>query len=488
MFLLFKHLGGNRLKIKNYDVTDSLAEAKKMLAAKKMDQETRAMFQLLITLIELMASLFGANSKNSSKPPSQDPHREKPVKEKSARKAGGQPGSEGRTLEQTSRPDEVVFLGVDRRTLPRGESYTECKPEKRQVFDVKLSVFVTEYQAEVLVDGKGRKYVAPFPTGVTAPVQYGSGVRSLACYLSCFQMLPFERLKAFFNEHLLLPISTGTLAHIRADAAAKLEDFEKAARIALLRAGLLFCDETGINVAGKNRWIHCASSTQWTLLVPHEKRGKKAADDIGVLGLYQGIMIHDNWPFYFKYTDCSHALCNAHQIRELTRISEDNGKKWAAKMIVFLQELNKEVQDSSGKLTESIQLERRKTYREILASGEKEEPRETSPPTGKRGRQKQTKSRNLLDRLITRENETLLFMTEVDVPFTNNQGERDQRMTKVKQKVSGTYKTLETAKDDARIRSFISTCTKHGVSVADALNDIFRGKNPDFVTKMLQDT
>jgi len=471
--------------LKDIEIQGTIDSVKKLLESdRSLSEAARSLMSLLLLIVELLIKKLGVNSRNSSLPPSLDPNRKKETKKRGKLKPGGQAGHAGATLSQTKSPDEIISLAIDRRTLPRGETFISAKPEKRQKFDIILKIWVTEYQAEVLIDSKGRRYVAPFPDEVKAPVQYGPRLKGLALYMTCYQMLPFERLQEFFCGHLGLPISQGTLCNIRSQAAAALETFHKAVKIALLRASVLYCDETGINVAGKNRWLHCVSSSEWTLLVPHEKRGKDAPDAIGVLPSYKGIAMHDNWAPYFAYENCDHALCNAHQVRELTRLEEE-GVKWGKAMKEFLLALNEEVNEAGGVLTDRKQINRLTEYQEILKKGDKESPKQTSPPSGKRGRQKQSVARNLLDRLILREKETLLFMSNPDVPFTNNQGERDQRMTKVKMKVSGTYKNLESAANDALIRSFISTCKKKGYDVSHALNDLSRGVLPEFVKEIL---
>lgn len=474
------------MKIKGLDIGDSLRRAKSAASSRNASAaDLKAVVDLLVTILELLVGVIGQNSKNSHNPPSQDPFRAKTKHRQSGRKPGGQPDRIGKTLARVEDPDEIVSIGIDGRSLPKGETFSSRPPETRQVVEVRLDVFVTEYQAEVLLDSKGRKYTAPFPEGVSAPVQYGPSVRGMVTYLSSLQMMPFLRIRDYFAEHFGLPISAGTLVAIREEASEALEPFVVAAKKALLSSAVVFCDETGINVAGRNRWLHCASNTDWTLLLPHESRGSSAMEGLGFLASYKGIAMHDNWPSYFKYENCSHALCNAHHLRELESAKED-GQKWAAKMIDFLTELNTEVAKAGGSLTPRKQESRRKTYRQILANGKRECSLAASPPQGRRGRKPQSKARNLLERLIERETETFRFMTDARVPFTNNQAERDQRMTKVKQKVSGTYRTLETAEGDLRLRSFISTCQKQGISVAEALSNLHRGILPDFVTHQLR--
>lgn len=363
--------------------------------------------------------------------------------------------------------------------------------QKRQEFNIKITTFITEYQAQVLIDNLGVKYVAQFPKGIDGAVQYGPTVRGMAVYLSNFQMLPFERMSDFFRHQISLPISTGTLVNMNAEASKLLLEFEQAAKRALIKSSLIYHDETGINIAGKTHWLHSASNDLWTLFCAHKKRGNEAMNDIGILPNFSGIVMHDNWASYFVY-ECVHALCNAHHIRELTRAAEDDAQKWAAKMLTLLLAIKKEVDDSpDGKLSTERINERHNEYDSLLIEAELEctsplpEPLPEAGQKKKRGRQKKTKSRNLLERLKDRKAATLLFMENQLVPFTNNQAERDLRMTKVQQKISGCFRSESGATDFCRIRSFISTCMKQEEDVSQALNNLFRGKLPRFVEAYL---
>ena len=477
------------MKLKNIDVTAELKKAEELLAAQKdkITPEVLALIQLLMMIIKLMVNFFGANSKNSGKPPSQDPHRKKGKKEKTGKKSGGQKGHIGKNLEMVDNPDEIVKLIVNPDILPKNTTFTELPSQKRQEFNVKIDVFVTEYQAQVLVDRLGNKYVAEFPKGIDSSVQYGPSVRGLAVYLSNYQMLPFERMQDLFKHQMGLPISTGTLVNMNAQASQLLLKFEQAVKLALIQSPLIHHDETGINIAGKTYWLHSSSNDLWTHFYPHSKRGSDGMDEIGILPNFSGIIVHDNWASYFIY-DCIHALCNAHHIRELNRAAEDDGQLWAKEMIELLISIKKEVEESEEqKLSLDRAKERTREYDVLLEKAEEQcpPPPPEPPPRDvqkkKRGRQNKSRSRNLLERLKERKMATLLFMENEIVPFTNNQAERDLRMTKVQQKISGCFRGLQSAKDFCRIRSFISTCMKQKEDVSLALTNLFRGKLPDFV-------
>ena len=247
----------------------------------------------------------------------------------------------------------------------------------------------------------------------------------------------------------------------------------------------MHADETGININGERKWLHCNSSLNWTYLKTHQKRGKEAMDDMGVLGVlvkYNGILMHDHWKAYFQYIHINHVLCNAHHLRELEKAFEMENQKWAKTMKEFLINLNNEVHKADGILSKEESDRYREKYREILKMADIECPLIEPPPSlhngkKKQGRVKQTFARNLLERLQKFEHETLLFMDDKDVPFTNNLGERDIRMTKVQQKISGCFRSFDGAKTFCRIRSYISSAKKHGISPSDALLAVFQGKN-----------
>jgi transposase len=214
--------------------------------------------------------------------------------------------------------------------------------------------------------------------------------------------------------------------------------------------------------------------------MPHKKRGKEAMDEMGILPETKATLIHDHWKPYYRYEGKTHALCNGHHIRELTAAVEE-GQKWAQAMIDFLVGLNNRVDDCGGLLEKTEQMTVRENYRKILRKAEKECP---PPPCGahnKRGRIPRSKTRNLLERLRDFEDDVLRFMTDKAIPFTNNLAERDLRMTKVQQKISGCFRSWQGAKIFCRIRGYLSTCRKHDVSAADALAILFSGNLPAFV-------
>jgi transposase len=473
------------MKIESIDIQATIEKAQLLVREdKQLSTATKSMFEILIMIITLLANRLNLNSTNSSKPPSSDPNRVKRPREKTGKMAGGQNGHVGTTLQKVDTPDKVEEIKVDRRRLPAGQ-YRQVGFEARQVFDIDISRVVTEYRAQILENDKGTRFIAPFPEGVTKAVQYGTSIKAHSVYMSQFQLVPYNRVQDHFADQLNVPVSEGSIFNFNNEAFQRLDDFENLAKIELAASDVAHADETGINIGGKRLWLHCASNDGWTFYYPHGKRGKEAMDDIGILPNFKGILCHDHWKPYFKL-DCTHALCNAHHLRELERAWEEDGQQWALKMQNLLETINQKVNDAGGALDAQESEKYRLEYRELLKQAEIECPEPTGPrKKGKRGRIKKSRSRNLLERLRDFEQETLRFMDNVRVPFTNNLGENDIRMTKVQQKISGCFRSMEGAKIFCRIRSYLSTCRKHGVKASQALELLFNGKLPDFCARLV---
>lgn len=443
----------------------------------------RSILEVMIVLVKLMANRLSLSSRNSSQPPSTDRFAkgDKPNKDDSGKKSGGQPGRAGTTLEKIDDPDEIKSLMADRSTLPPGD-YRFVGFDCRQVFDIDIRRVVTEYQAEILENPQGQRFTAPFPAGVTKAAQYGNGVKVQSVYLSQYQLIPYKRVAEHFKDQLTLPISEGSVYAYNRQAYELLEVFEQKVIAKLLQSKVAHADETGINIGGKNHWLHCVSSPQWTLYYAHAKRGLEAMNSKLLLTLFTGILVHDHWKPYFKL-GCQHALCNAHHLRELTFAYEQDGQVWAKNMLDLLDVILQDVHAQGGALTVDQAGHYIEQYRAVLDQAERECPLPPDPEGTKRrrGRIKRSKSRNLLERLRDYEQETLRFMTDVDVPFTNNQGENDIRMTKLHQKISGCFRSQEGVDFFCRIRSYLSTCRKNDVSATTALTLLFEGKLPEFI-------
>jgi len=458
------------MTVENIDVSAALEKVKSLLKKEaKLSPAFKASVELLMLVVSLLVNRLGRNSQNSSLPPSQDPHRKKKTKSKGdKRKPGGQKGHKGATLQKIESPHEIEEIKIDRRTIPTG-TYTQVGYESRQVFDVKIDLCVTEYRAEILQNALGTQYVAHFPEGVTKAAQYGNEVKAQSVYMSQFQLIPLARVQDYFFDQVGLPISKGSISNFNQETYDLLESFEAWARSGLLSSQLNHADETGINLNGKGIWLHNLSNDKITLYHADEKRGKEGMDRMGVLPFYRGYLVHDHMKSYYRYENIIHCLCNAHHLRELERAWEEDHQTWAKSLQDLLIEINNVVHEAGGVLSAKKQVEYQERYRDILKRGDDECLRPPPKEPGKRGRQKKSKSRNLLERLRDFEGDALRFMSVAIVPFTNNRGENDLRMTKVQQKISGCFRSMEGARIFCRIRSFLATCRKNNVSPTDAL-------------------
>jgi len=472
------------VNIDGLDIDSTIKEVELALKNEKdLSPSLRTVMSMLVLMVKLLTNRVNKNSSNSSKPPSSDPNRLKSTRAKTDKNAGGQKGHKGSTLKQIDEPDEVEKIKLDKRTLPKGKTYKEVGFEKRQVFDIYVSRLVTEYQAQVLEDDSGKRYVAPFPEGVSKAVQYGNTLKAHAVYMSQYQLLPYKRIEEYFKQQLHIPISQGSVYNFNKEAYEKLGQFDGLVKEALAKASLMHVDETGVNVAGKRHWLHCASNQFFTSFMTHEKRGSEAMDSMNIIPRFEGVLCHDHWKAYYRYENCLHSLCNAHHLRELTFAHEQDKQKWAGKMKVWLEKTNKAVNQDGGELNQEKAKQFWLEYRKLLSEAEIEcPPPDEKERNGKRGRLKRSKSRNLLERLIKYDEDTLRFMENAEVPFTNNQGERDIRMTKVQQKISGAFRSLDGAKMFCRIRGYLSTCKKQGVTSGYAMELLFKGKLPDFIS------
>lgn len=433
---------------------------------------------------ELEAQL-AKNSRNSGKPPSSDGYKKpapKSLRTPHGRKPGGQPGHTGHTLKMADKPDFTEVHQASECTCCGGPLDGQCAEsvEKRQVHDLPaLRLFVTEHRAESQRCACGHLNKAAFPEGINAPVQYGAGIKAAVVYLNNYQLLPHARTCELLGDLFACPLSEGTLANILDQSNSLAATAVEQIKETVAQATVAHFDETGSRVEGKLWWLHTASTGQATYYDIHRKRGGEALDAIDILPGFSGRAIHDFWKAYFGY-DCDHALCNAHHLRELTFIHEQHEQDWAKRMIDCLLEI-KEAVDSdrgnSGHLHPEALEALTTRYRQVLDEGYAANPLPPLP-TGakkKRGRRKKTQSRNLLERLDAHQHEVLAFMHDFKVPFDNNQAERDLRMMKVRQKISGTFRTEEGAKTFCRLRSYLSTARKNSVSAMDALKRLFSG-------------
>lgn len=475
----------DEMKIENINVTKVIAQTRDMLKENKtLPSEFTALVSILLTVLEILLTRLNKNSSNSSIPPSQDPNRIKTrASAQPKRKPGGQPGRVGKTLKPIENPDEIIEVPIDRKTLPPGHTYTNVGFTKRQVIEFHLSRHVKEYRLEIVKNEKGKQFTAKGPFGTSRPIQYGASLKATASYMSIYQLIPYNRVEEYFRDQADMPISVGTLFNFNKEAFDLLEGFETIAKEKLRDSPFLHSDETSINVNGDRLWLHGALNDKWTLFMPHKRRGREAIDEMDILPWAKGVAIHDHWWAYFAYTQCPHALCNAHHLRELQAMVEKSPHHtWALLMKALLLEINETVHKSNGALREEDSIKYRQRYRDILKIGDQEcpPPPEVPDKPKKRGKIKNSKERNLLVRLRDFEDETLRFMDVPYVPFTNNPAENDIRMTKVHQKISGCFKSFEGAQIFCRVRSFLLSAQKHGITATQALNSLFSGNLPDF--------
>ncbi|MGC1309870.1 MAG: IS66 family transposase [Phormidesmis sp.] len=426
------------------------------------------------------------DSQNSSKPPSEDGFRKrtKSLRKKSKRPSGGQPGHPGSTLEWRESVDEVVLHSVDA-CDSCGASLSAVAVtdhEVRQVHELPpLQLQVIEHRAEIKCcaqcDWHSR---GQFPSEVNSSVQYGSGLKGLMVYLMDTQLLPSARTCEVLSEVLGCEVSEGTLYNARAQCFERLGPIEAQIKARIAASAVVHFDETGLRVKAKLWWLHVACTTSLTYYFVHPKRGQIAIDEMAVLPTFKGTSVHDGWQSYFLY-GCTHSLCNAHHLRELRFIVECYQQAWAAKMMKLLIEVKTAVDavklaaGTALSLPQRSRFERR--YQTLLKDGFKVNslpPVDESMPK-KRGRVKQSPPKNLLDRLKAHQSAVLAFMYNFQVPFDNNQAERDVRMMKLKQKISGCFRSPLGAQQFCRIRGYLSTLRKQGLPVLDALKAVFLG-------------
>ena len=426
------------------------------------------------------------DSSNSNKPPSSDglaKPKPKNLRKDQGRKPGGQPGHPGHTLERVENPDKVVPLALT--TCSCGAAELAHQPvlryEARQVFELpEPKLEVTEYRAEIKrCPCCGKTVRAPFPEGVTAPAQYGPRFLALLVYLHYQQLLPANRVAHLCEDLFGRPVSEAVLFRAARHCYDQLRPFEAAVIERLRNEPVVHVDESGLRVAARLHWLHVASTDRWTFYGVHEKRGKQATDDFGILPHVGGWLVHDFWNPYFRYA-ADHALCNEHILRELKFLLEELGQTWAGTMSDLLLEIKAFTESEkphTAQLTESQKAPWIERYRSLVAVGHAANPRPTPPPgKRKRGRRKQTKAQNLLDRLEHYESSVLAFLHDLRVPFTNNQAEQDIRMLKVRQKISGCFRTRQGATQFARIRSYLSTSRKHGHDILHAITGSLHGQ------------
>lgn len=471
------------------------------------DSQPQPTWEELIALIEAQAAenaalkariaelerQLGLNSGNSGKPPSSDglkkPTRTRSSREPSGKKPGGQKGHKGETLRQVAEPDSIVDHFPPFCTAC-GAAVTPAMSaghSARQVFDMPepRPLVVTEHRAhDCLCAGCGAHTRASFPDEVNAPVQYGPRIAALVTYLQHYQLLPEDRLAELMADLFGIRLAAATIARMSRTCAVRLQDFAATVRDLVAGAAVKHMDETGFRIGGKTQWLHVACTAWLTFYRVCAKRGS-------LLTNVTGIVVHDHWLPYYGMPGVLHALCNAHHLRELKALIEIEKEDWAHKMHRLLRRACHVVnlaRERGSPLKPGLIALIERRYDAFVAEGlafhEAQSPlRPDAAPQGsrRRGRKARRTGHNLLLRFANRREDVLRFLADPNVPFTNNQAERDGRMMKVKQKVSGCFRSLDGALDFAVIRSFISTAKKQGWNVIQALT-----QDPQILTTALR--
>ena len=449
-------------------------------------RDVQARVAELTEQVKQLQERLHTDSHNSSKPPSSDGPARRPYvkREKSKRKPGGQPGHEGMTLKRVDNPDQVAVHRVLR--CQRCGTSLRSQPlqgyERRQIFDLPpIKVQVTEHRLEIKrCPACGEQTVGQAPPEAQRAVQYGPRLRSFVIYLKDYALLPFERNRQLMEDLFGVHVSPGTLASIEQECARRLQPTAEQLREALRAAEVGHFDETGVNINGKLSWLHSASTPQTTYYRMHPARGAEAIEAIGILPEFGGVAIHDGWVSYAHYGEL-HGLCNAHHIRELTFLWEEEGQRWAKRLADELLRWHRLVDQAKARGQEHLaaatvkKIEQR--YTKVVLAGMRVNPPPQLTTERRRGRKKKSKARNLVERLWTHRQEVLRFVHDFRVPFTNNLAENDLRMMKVQQKISGTFRSWKGAEAFALVRSYLSTIRKRGMNVIDAIETVFAGQS-----------
>lgn len=474
----------------NRDLREGLKQA--IIAIGHHQEHVKVLEGLIDSLQERINTLERQQAKDShtsSLPPSSDRFVRAPksLRHKSGKKVGGQPGHRGHHLQQVETPDEVLIhpvicceqchhdLGGQKASIP----------ERRQVIDLPAKrLWITEHRVEEKQCPVCSHLTrAPFPATVSAPAQYGTGIQTLATYLVEGQSVPYARASQLLQELLGVQLSAGSIATFVTTCHQQLAEVETSLKAALVKAKVIHQDETGLRVGTAGWWVHVCSTDRLTHYAAHPSRGRAALDAIGIAPQFRGTSVHDGLQSYQGYS-FTQAWCNVHHLRELTFVEEELKQAWARKMKDLLLEMKDEVERAKAlgqhELDMLVLARLLRRSDSILTQGYQVNPPPPAPrksENSKRtpGRAKQSPARNLLDRLSGGKWAALRFLHDFAVPFDNNQAERDLRMIKVQQKVSGCFRTEDGVAMFCRIRSYFSTLRKQGMELLSALHHTLSG-------------
>ena len=442
-------------------------------------------FQTKITELEARLNL---NSQNSSKPPSTDIWKKpKTQRKKSGKKPGGQKGHKGHGLKIQRQPDQTIQHKhkVCKHCKTNLTEIPGTQTDTRYKIDINIQTQLTQHnQITTTCPNCQTQNTPDFPCDLTSTIQYGEGVKAISVLFTHYAMVSYDKTQKILNDIFDIPISTGTIVNHVSEFTQKAEPVLNEIPTRLQGESVLHFDETGVNVNAEKHWLHTASSEGATFITIHPKRGQGGTDDNGVLKEFTGIAVHDCWKSYFKYENCKHVLCNAHLLRELLGVVENTGQVWASQMIVFLRESKRVVDRYKEANQDALSCEYRERfveqYAQILLLGEQENPLVS-------GQRKRSKMCCLLDRFIDYSGEVCRFMFDFGVPFDNNLAEWDICNVKVKQKVSGGFRSTQGARNFGRIASIIGTSVKQKKSVYSTIAGIINGTVTSLFQKPLYD-
>ena len=447
---------------------------------------TRLLSQLLLlrervneleNRIRELDNRLNLNSSNSSIPPSKNPINKRKIPNSripSGKKPGGQIGHIGVTLLPVDNPN----ITVDHKPTVCEGCGTTVQTDLLRFLDERQEVEIPPITVEWIAH-RTYSYYCPechtttngkFPTHVSQKVQYGLRLTAYVAYLSVYQLIPVERLTHIIRDLHGCSISPGTIINMVERVGANLEGFTEKVRELLIDSPVIHTDETGMKVGKQRFWLHLASTKLLTLYGIYGSRGHAGIEALGVLPRYFGIAVHDFWDSYHKYP-CGHAYCNAHILRELKRVEEETKQTWAVRMrevLIKAKKISEIFHNKDQLVPDRLITYLNQEYSNIILEGLNANP-PPIPIIGKKGKQKQPHSRNLLERMQKYQNEILLFVTNPLVPFDNNLAERDIRMPKLKMKISGLFRSENGALAFARIRSYISTMQKNNISIIEGL-------------------